>query len=174
MLKTVIAIAFAAIVLALTAPQLAMSLIEAGDRPPMIIDRANLATGPGDAASRGRVTLAADRSGHYRTTISLNGRTLEVVVDTGATVVALRYEDARALGLVTPADRYDVPVQTANGVLHAKRLRLDSVRLGGIVVRDVDAMAVPEGALAESLLGMSFLGRLHRMEARAGRLLLEE
>lgn len=175
MLKTVIAIAFAALVLALTAPQLALSLIEANERPPMIVDRgAVLPASTGDEPARGRVTLAADRSGHYRTTISLNGRTLDVVVDTGATVVALRHEDARALGLVTTADRYDIPVQTANGTVHAKRLMLDSVRLGGIVVRGVEAMAVPPGALAESLLGMSFLSRLHRMEARSGRLLLEE
>jgi aspartyl protease family protein len=168
MLKTVIAVALAAIVLALTAPQLAMRLIEADARTPVIRDT------DGGAGQRGRVTLAADRSGHYRTTVTLNGRTLPVVVDTGATVIALRHEDARNLGLVSAADRYDVPVQTANGVLKAKRLQLASVRLGGIVVRDVDAMAVPEGALAESLLGMSFLGRLHRMEASGGRLVLEE
>lgn len=128
---------------------------------------------PAAAAAPATVVLRADRAGHYRTEISVNGRALPVLVDTGATMVALRYEDARRLGLVRADERFDVAVQTANGTARAKRVQLSSVRLGGLVVHDVNALVTQPGMLGENLLGMSFLGRLRRMEAAAGRLALE-
>ena len=88
--------------------------------------------------------------------------------------MALRNEDARALGLLGAGDRFDVAVQTANGVVAAKRIRLGSVRLGSITVHDVEALVSPPGALATNLLGMTFLSRLQRIEAKGGRLTLED
>ena len=95
------------------------------------------------------------------------------MVDTGATVVALRYEDARALGLVFPGDKFDARVRTANGEGRAKRVQLRSVTFGTITVRDVDALVLEQGALATNLLGMSFLRRLSRFEVQRGVLVLE-
>lgn len=125
--------------------------------------------GPGSS-----VRIRADYSGHHVTDVEFNGRRFRALVDTGATLVALRYEDARALGVIIPGDRYDARVNTANGTARAKRVRLRSVRIGPITVSNVDAMVLEEGALAQNLLGMSFLRRLSRFEFRRGVLELED
>ena len=65
-------------------------------------------------------------------------------------------------------------VSTANGTIKAARTRLAMVELGGIVVRDVDAMVLPDEALSENLLGLSFLSKLKRFEYANGRLVLEQ
>jgi aspartyl protease family protein len=74
---------------------------------------------------------------------------------------------------VRPGDRFDVPVSTANGTSAAKRVVLRDVRVGSIVVRDVTALVMRRGVMEGNLLGMSFLGRLKRMESSRGRLTLE-
>lgn len=121
----------------------------------------------------GVVRLRADRNGHYFTKFEANNRSLDALVDTGATNVALRYEDARALGLVFPGDRFDIGIRTANGEGRARRVKLRSVTVDTITVRDVDAIVLEQGALATNLLGMSFLSRLARFEVQRGQLVLE-
>ncbi len=121
----------------------------------------------------GLVRLTADRSGHYRTEAEINNRTVPVLVDTGATLIALRYEDARSMNLVNPGDKFDVRVRTANGEGRAKRITLRSVTVGTITLRDVDALVSEQGVLATNLLGMSFLKRLARFEVQRGQLVLE-
>jgi aspartyl protease family protein len=121
----------------------------------------------------GYVRIRSDRSGHYVTDVDFNSRRLRAVVDTGATLIALRYEDARALGLVTPSDRFDIKVSTANGTARAKRITLRSVRIGSIQLDNVEAMVLDEGMLGQNLLGMSFLRRLARFEFKKGVLELE-
>jgi aspartyl protease family protein len=121
----------------------------------------------------GIVRLSADRRGHYMTQAEINNRTVAVMVDTGATVIALRYEDARSMDLVNPGDKFDVRVGTANGEGRAKRVMLRSVTVGTITVRDVEALVTEQGALATNLLGMSFLKRLARFEVQRGQLVLE-
>lgn len=125
------------------------------------------------AYAGGHVRLAADPSGHYFADIRINGRPLGALVDTGASLVVLRYEDARALGLVYAGDGFEVVVQTANGQAKAHRVKLDAVRLGSITIEDVDGLVMEEGVLQSNLLGMSFLRRLSRYEVRDGALLLE-
>jgi aspartyl protease family protein len=117
--------------------------------------------------------IPADRSGHYVTDVQINGRGLPAIVDTGASLVTLRYEDARTLGIVFPGDEFDIRVQTANGPGRARQVRLRSVQVGAIRLSDVDALVVDEGALATNLLGMSFLKRLSRYEVRGSTLVLE-
>jgi aspartyl protease family protein len=95
------------------------------------------------------------------------------MVDTGATTVALRYEDARTLGLVSPGDKFDARVRTANGEGRGRRVQLRSVTFGTITIRDVDALVLEQGALGTNLLGMSFLRRLSRFEVQRGVLVLE-
>lgn len=116
--------------------------------------------------------VKADPLGHFATTAFLNGHRLTVLVDTGATSIALRYEDASQLGLVTPSLRFDAPVSTANGVVRAARVVVREVRIGDVRVRDVEALVVPARALATNLLGMSFMKRLNRVELKGDRLLL--
>jgi aspartyl protease family protein len=129
---------------------------------------------PAEPGAPARVMVAADSRGHYQTEFNVNGRPLKAMVDTGASAVALTYEDGRALGLIRPGDRFDVPIQTGNGTIEAKRVFLNTVRVGGITAHNVEAIVMPEGALGVNLLGMTFLKKLKGFEIKNGRLILEQ
>ncbi len=95
------------------------------------------------------------------------------MIDTGASVIALRQQDAARLG-IRPARRdFTARVTTANGVVFAAPTELASVELGGIIVHNVAAIVLPDEALAQNLLGMSFLSRV-RWQHQDGRLVLEQ
>ena len=121
----------------------------------------------------GHVRIPADRAGHYVSEAQINGRNFNVMVDTGASLVILRYEDARTLGLVYGSDKFDIAVRTANGTAKAFRTKLYNVRLGSISLDDIEALVMEEGLLNTNLLGMSFLRRLSRYEVRGDTLVLE-
>jgi aspartyl protease family protein len=120
------------------------------------------------------VAVDADRRGHFQVQGSIDGRRMDFMVDTGASVIALRESDASRLGF-HPAQRdYTAQVKTANGALRAAPLQLDRVEIGGLTVRNVAALVLPDEALSENLLGLSFLSRLRRYEYTNGRLVLEQ
>ena len=73
----------------------------------------------------------------------------------------------------SPGD-YTAKVTTANGTIKAARTRIAMVDVGGLVVRDVDAMVLPDEALSENLLGLSFLSKLRRFEYANGTMVLEQ
>jgi aspartyl protease family protein len=116
------------------------------------------------------LTLQADLRGHYTAHATINGAVIRTLVDTGASYVALTAEDASKIGLRKLAVVRPVTVSTANGVVQAQLVRLDQVDVGGLVVRGVDAVLMPRGALGVSLLGMSYLRGLSGFEISAGRL----
>ena len=120
------------------------------------------------------VEIAAQDNGHFNTEADINGRSVEVMIDTGATMVALSYEDAERAGLLLRDKDFTQAVSTANGVARVAPVRLDRVSIGDITVRDVPAAVAERGRLKTSLLGMSFLSRLSRFDMRAGRLILQE
>jgi len=170
MFRTILFVAGAVIALGYLAPSLT-ARFAAGARPDGAPPTVNAVRSEDNYG--GHVRIRADRGGHYSTEAQINGRTLGVMVDTGASLVILRYEDARFLGLVYGSDRFDVSVQTANGTAKAFRVRLYNVRLGSISLDDVDALVMEEGLLNTNLLGMSFLRRLSRYEVRGDTLVLE-
>jgi aspartyl protease family protein len=112
--------------------------------------------------------LNASAGGHYITTADINGTSIRVLVDTGATAVALSYEDAQSAGLRPNTLDYNVPVSTANGVTNAARVKLRKVEIDNVRVTDVDGLVLPEGAMQGTLLGMSFLGRLQSFKVEDG------
>ena len=172
MLKSVLFLVGIVLAVAYFLPDLSGRLIDR--QPSAATVRPLSATPKSESPASGSITrLAADRNGHYVSDIQVNGRTLNAIVDTGASLVVLRYEDARALGIVFPGDRFDVGVRTASGTAQARRVRLRSVRLGAISLSDVDALVMGEGMLGTNLLGMSFLKRLSRYEVRGSTLVLE-
>jgi aspartyl protease family protein len=122
----------------------------------------------------GTVELRAGRSGHFETTAYINGRAVDVLIDTGATTVALSYEDARAAGIFLRDSDFKYRVQTANGIARAAAVTLDSVAIEDIVVRNVRASVAEPGNQRTTLLGMSFLSRLSRTEMSRGVLVLRE
>ncbi|MEO6040859.1 MAG: TIGR02281 family clan AA aspartic protease [Croceibacterium sp.] len=119
----------------------------------------------------GETTLAREGDGHFYAEVSANGAQTRMLVDTGASVVALTGEDAEAMGIRwSPADVKPIG-QGASGVVYGLETRLDSVRLGGIEVHGVQAIVVPEG-LGVSLLGQSFLRRLDHVEMSDDKMVL--
>lgn len=102
------------------------------------------------------VILKRSPDGHYRAEARINGRSVQVMIDTGATGVAISSQLARQLNLQS---RQAVSTQTANGTVTAYLTRLDTVQLGSIQVSDVSATIAPNLA-GDVLLGMSFLDRM--------------
>lgn len=118
--------------------------------------------------------LKADGRGHFLADAEIDGTTVKVMVDTGASAVALSYEDADDVGLRPRTLDYDVPVSTANGIVNAARVSLRRVEVDGVEVRDVEGLVLPEGVLNGTLLGMSFLSRLRGFKVEDGVLYLED
>ncbi len=132
----------------------------------------------GDSARRdhsgGMVELRAERSGHFITTAEVNGRAVEIMVDTGATFVALSYEDAERAGIYLTSKDFTHSVGTANGRASVAPVSLSRVSIGDITVRNVQALVSEPGKLQTSLLGMSFLKRLSGFEMRSDTLYLKD
>lgn len=108
--------------------------------------------------------IMRDADGHYWSEAMIDGRAVRVLVDTGASVVALTREDALRLGVDPAPEAFTGRVQTASGVVRAAPVRLEAVSVAGARVDGVEALVVEQG-LAYSLLGMSYLGRLSSFEA---------
>jgi aspartyl protease family protein len=102
--------------------------------------------------------------GHFIARVQMNGQTLSMLVDTGASTIVLRPADAQKLGFNPTKLHYSVPVQTANGASFAAPIRLKDVAIGPIHMDEVEALVARPGALRDSLLGMSFLNRLRSYE----------
>ena len=120
------------------------------------------------------LSIPRDFRGHFLTEGRIEGQRIGFMVDTGASVVALNETSAARFGLrPSPAD-YIATVTTANGTIKAARTRIAMVEIGELVVRDVDAMVLPDAALSENLLGLSFLSKLKRFEYANGQMVLEQ
>jgi aspartyl protease family protein len=117
--------------------------------------------------------LKAGQNGHFFVTAEINGRDVKVLVDTGASAVALSYEDAQDIGLHPGNLDFNIPVSTANGVTKAASVTLDKIEVDGVRVSDVQGMVLSEGVMRGSLLGMSFLGKLQSFKVEDGVLYLK-
>ena len=120
------------------------------------------------------LSIPRDRRGHFQTEGRIDGQRIGFMVDTGASVIALNETSAARFGLRPSRGDYNATVTTANGTIKASRTRLAMVDIGGLVVRDVDAMVLPDEALSENLLGLSFLSKLKRFEYANGKMVLEQ
>jgi aspartyl protease family protein len=120
------------------------------------------------------VTIPPDAHGHFMVDARANGRHMQFLLDTGASVVALRARDAAGLGMHPVARDFTVEVKTANGTTRAAPVKLNLVEISGLNLYDVTAIVLPDEQLAENLLGLSFLSRLRRYEFSNGKMVLEQ
>lgn len=118
------------------------------------------------------LVLDASSNGHYLTTVWINGRAVDAVIDTGATTIALPEKVAAASGVIPRASDYTARTHTANGVVEAAPVDLREVRLGSIRLKNVRALVLPDGALGVTLIGMTALSRLSTIDIRDGRMRL--
>jgi aspartyl protease family protein len=146
---------------------------QAKSPPARAVVASAVATSPPVSNGRHSVTIPRDARGHFQVEGRIDGRRVGFMVDTGASVIALTEREAGRLGIRPLRNDYTAQVRTANGVVKAAQVMLNSVDVGGIVVRNVPALIVPGNALGENLLGLSYLTKLKRFEYANGRLVLE-
>jgi aspartyl protease family protein len=106
------------------------------------------------------VQVWRNTSGMYTTVGSINGLPVSFLVDTGATQVAMNAAQARRLGIDYRVTGSPAEVTTASGVERAWMVSLDSVKLGELEVRNVQAVVLDGAQPQTTLLGMSYLGRM--------------
>jgi len=128
-----------------------------GQRATLRMDQPASVGGGGGGGSGNRIVLPANSGGHFMTLGAINGRSVNFMVDTGATLVSLSAADALRIGLEYRKSQ-PVQVNTANGVAQAYRVRLNSVRINDVEVYDVDAL-VSDQPMPYVLLGNSFINR---------------
>lgn len=121
----------------------------------------------------GSVELVMQRDGHYHADAEINGRSVPVLVDTGATLVALTYEAAEAAGIFVGEKDFTAYSRTANGIARFAPVTIDRLSIDGITVRNVQAAVSERGKLGVTLLGMAFLSKLN-VQMRDGKLILQE
>ena len=117
------------------------------------------------------LTIRASAGGHFMIEADVDGTDIRFMVDTGATEVVLTPEDAARIGFDLRARHFTGQFNTAGGVVRAAPVTLRRLRIGQLVLRDVEAW-VNEAPLFVSLLGMSFLKRLDGYEVQGNQLIL--
>lgn len=120
----------------------------------------------------GRIELPLRADGHYYLQAQVNGATIDFVIDTGASQIVLSRADAERAGIDTGALAYIGRAFTANGEVATAPVRLDSLSVGPFTDCDVAAV-VNRGAMAGSLLGMSYLTRFGKVQFDDRRMILE-
>ena len=115
--------------------------------------------GPASASSAQSATLTANAQGHFMAEGQINGGSIRFLLDTGATQVALSSADANRLGIDYRKGQPGL-MGTANGTAMAYKVTLNTVRVGDIVVNNVEAAVLEGNQIPFALLGMSFLNRM--------------
>ena len=179
MLKSAVFFASSAIAMVFVVVLFAPGLFS-GDAPPPrpVAQRAEAATAaPAAAAARADLfnekSIPADAGGQYSVDVLIDGQSVRMLVDTGATMVVISADLADRLGL-NPEGGQKWKVQTANGVSVATATVLPSIDLGTIYMKDVPALIADRSDGHVSLLGASFLKRLSSVEQRDGVLILRQ
>ncbi|GES45067.1 aspartyl protease family protein [Rhizobium sp. ERR 922] len=120
------------------------------------------------------VILHKRSNGHFEARVMINGQPIDMLIDTGASTIALSQEDAERVGIIPENLTYSQTVLTANGRARAAPVELGSVAIGPIKRRDVEASVAEAGKLDQSLLGMSFLETLGSMQMQTDELRLRD
>ena len=118
----------------------------------------------------GTVEIDRDPDGHFYADVQINGSTVHMLVDTGATGIALSREDARSAGLATSIGMNEVVGQGADGAAHGEMLRLERVTLGHKTIEDLSAVVLNSGET--SLLGQSFLREFETVQIQGDKMVL--
>lgn len=113
------------------------------------------------------------QDGQFYFDTALNGASIRMMFDTGASAISLRAEDAARAGIAVNALNYSITVNTANGTTTAAPVMLDTVRVGDVTRRNVLAIVSRPGQLGVSLLGQTFMSKLSGYRFERGELILQ-
>jgi aspartyl protease family protein len=122
---------------------------------------------PAQSVSGGETRIAMSQDGHFWLEATVNGQPRRFLVDTGATLTALSETTAEAARVAAQPLHKSVLMRTANGTVQAELVRIDELRFGNVVARDLDAVVAP-GLGETNVIGMNLLSRLAswRVEGR--------
>jgi aspartyl protease family protein len=116
------------------------------------------------------IELKRDDNGYFYADVQINGAPVHMLIDTGATVVALSRDDAHMAGIATSIGMNDVVGQGADGVVKGEQVTLDRVTLGDKTVEQLPAIVLNSGG--QSLLGQSFLGKFASVKIEGDKMVL--
>ena len=125
---------------------------------------------PQFSSQDGALELQRSSDGHFYADVRINGTYVHMLVDTGASVIALSRNDARSAAIATSIGMNDVVGRGADGEVHGEVVRLDNVELGPLSAQGLDAIILNNGE--QSLLGQSFLSRFASVEIEGDRMIL--
>ena len=114
-----------------------------------------------------------DARGVYAVQAEVNGETLPMVFDTGASFVALRAEDAGQVGIDVDSLHYSGRVSTANGQTAVAPVMIHTLTIAGITRHNIPAVVSKPGELSSNLLGQSFMARLPGYRFEGDRLIVQ-
>lgn len=127
-----------------------------GKKRPLRVGQHAIGAGNGDGSDK--IIMTADVQGHFFTTGNINGTSVRFLVDTGASMISLGATDARRIGLDFNRGQKAL-TNTANGQVVVSKVQLDTVRIAGVTLHNVDAL-IHQNEMPVALLGMSFLNRM--------------
>lgn len=127
-------------------------------------------SGESDSDSGDAVVLERSSDGHFYADVMLNGATVRMLVDTGASGVALSRDDARSAGIATSIGMPEVVGEGADGAVHGEVVTIDRIALGGASASGVQAVVLNSGSM--SLLGQNFLRQFDSVEIKDDRMVL--
>lgn len=108
------------------------------------------------------VELQRHDDGHFYADVEINGTPVTMLIDTGATGIALSRDDARSAGIATSIGMNDVVGEGADGSVHGEYVTIDRMRLGSASANGLEAIVLNSGE--QSLLGQEFLAKFDSVE----------
>jgi aspartyl protease family protein len=142
--------------------------IEAGKIDDEDADRGS--SGESSSRTADAMTLERSADGHFYADVQINGTSIRMLVDTGATGIALSRDDARRAGIATSISMPNVIGEGASGEVHGETITIDRIQLGGASADSIDAVVLDRGGM--SLLGQQFLRNFESVEIKDDRMVL--
>ena len=130
-----------------------------GKRQTLKMGQAASVAGSAGPTTNAPVSLYADQAGHFLGNLTINGASLKYLVDTGASSVAMNSGDAKFAKIDYEKGEKALS-STANGVVQVYRVKLNTLKIGSIILNNVEAAVIEGGSPSVVLLGMSALNRL--------------
>jgi aspartyl protease family protein len=125
---------------------------------------------PDAASSSATVVLERSADGHFYADVEVNAAKLHMLIDTGASEVALSRDDARAASIATSIGMNNVIGVGAGGNVYGEQVTIERISLGGKSVQNMPAIVLSDGS--QSLLGQSFLEQFESVEIHGDRIIL--
>jgi aspartyl protease family protein len=117
--------------------------------------------------------LEQDFNGHFWGNAIINNKKLPIMIDTGASTIAISKKDAKKLGISTKNLSFFQTAITAGGIIKYDIVTLKKFSFEGIEFKNID-IAILDNQTVMPLLGMNFLERLSKFEFKGSKVILHK